>query len=214
MHRVPELVTYEARTADEVAGSVRASQRQLGAGHMWEVHTPYGGFAGGVPPNASPAVRRIEEAAVLRSSTGIPLQSPEGSFRGQPLTFQYALLAPDGFVLTFFGSGQAEVLLVQAPVGSGQQMSYSRMVSGPGGEAKSVPPSPETLTVGAQQVTWDPDTTGVNPNLAALRWEADGVSYSLYARALNKAEALRSVLRAPPIAVDSSPGTIQSSQSR
>jgi hypothetical protein len=192
LHIAPrtDLVTFETRTPDEVSGSLRQYQRQLGAGTMWQVHTAYGGFAGVVPPNAAPAVRRIDQLEVLRSLATIPIHVPDAEYRGQPLSFHHALLAPDGLVLTFFGSGNGEVLLVQAPVDSGQQISYSRSVSGPDGVLKSVPPAIETLTIGTQRLTWDPDTTGVNPNLSALRWESIGISYSLYGRGLVKEEAL------------------------
>ena len=157
---------------------------------MWSVHTAYGGFGGTVPPNASPDVRRIDRSDVLRSSTAIPLQAPEGPYRGQSLPFHHALLSPDGLVLAFFGSGSAEVLLLQAPVDGGQTIAFSRSVTGRDGVMKGVAPAIEKLSVGGQPVTWDPDTTGVNPNLSALRWEDAGVSYSLYGRALTKAEAV------------------------
>ena len=191
LHIAPrtDLVTDDAHTRDEINATLRQAQRQLAAGTMWQVHTAYGGWGGTVPPNTSPAVRRIDQLEVLRSLATIPIQVPEGVYRGQPLTFHYALLSPDGVILTFFGSGNGEVLLVQAPVDNGQQISYSRSVMGSDGVSRGVPPAIETLTIGGQRVTWDPDTTGVNPNLSALRWESIGVSYSLYGRALIKEEA-------------------------
>jgi hypothetical protein len=191
LHIAPrtDLLTFDAHTPDEVSATLRQAQRQLAAGTMWQIHTAYGGWGGTVPPNTSPAVRRVDQVEVLRSLTTVPIQVPEGVYRGQPLTFQYALVSPDGLVLTFFGSGNGEVLLVQAPVDSGQQISYSRSVTGRDGVMRSVPPAIEPLTIGGQRVTWDPDTTG-NANLSALRWESMGVSYSLCGRALTKEEAV------------------------
>jgi hypothetical protein len=192
LHIAPrtDLVTFDTHTPDEVAATLRQAQRQLGAGTMWQVRTAYGTFGGGVPPNSSPDVRRFDQVELLRSIATIPIQVPDGVYRGQPLTFHHALVSPDGLVLTFFGFGNGEVLLVQAPVDSGQRISYSRSVSGPDGVIRSVPPAIEAFTIGGQRVTWDPDTTGVNQNLSALRWESIGVSYSLYGRALTKEEAV------------------------
>jgi hypothetical protein len=201
LHIAPstDLVTGEAHTPDEVSATLRQVQRQLDAGTIWQVHTAYGGWGGRVPPNTSPAVRRIDQLEVLRSHATIPIQVPDGVYRGQPLTFHYALLSPDGVILTFFGSGNGEVLLVQAPVDNGQQIAYSRAVMGSDGVSRGVPPAIETLTIGGQRVTWDPDTTGVNPNLSALRWESIGVSYSLCGRALLKEEAVNLFLSLRPL---------------
>ena len=201
LHIAPgtDLLTFEARSAPEVNRSLRQYQRQLDAGTMWQVHTPYGGWGGTVPPNTSPAVRRIDQVETVRSLATIPLQAPDGVYRGQSLTFHHALISPDGVILTFFGSGNGEILLVQAPVDSGQKIAYSRSVSGSDGIVKSVPPAVETLTLAGQRVTWDPDTTGVNPNLSALRWESAGVSYSLCGRALTKEEAVNLFLSVRPL---------------
>jgi hypothetical protein len=192
LHIAPstDLVTFGPHAPDEVSASLRQYRRQLNTGTMWQVRTPYGSFGGAVPPNTSPDVRRVDQVELLRSLSTIPIQIVDGVYRGQSLVFHHAFVSPDGLILTFFGSGNAEVLLVQAPVNSGQQMSYSRSVNGPDGVVRSVPPAIETLTVGSQALTWDPDTTGVNANLSALRWESMGVSYSLYGRALVKEEAV------------------------
>jgi hypothetical protein len=185
-----ELTTFETKTADDVNASVREHEGQLDAGRVWRVHTAYGGFGGSVPAGASPQMRRVDRAGVLTSLVTIPLLTPNGMYRGDALTFHHALLAPDGVVLSFFGFGDNEVFLVQAPVGRGQEISYSRSVSDSDGRLIGVAPAVERLTVEGQQVTWDPDTTGVMPNSSALRWEAHGVSYSLYGRALTRYEAV------------------------
>jgi hypothetical protein len=201
LHIAPhtDLVTSEARSAAEVNRSLRQYQGQLDAGTMWQVHTAYGGWGGTVPPNTSAAVRRVDQVEVLRSLATIPIQAPDGVYRGQSLAFHYALVSPDGVILTFFGSGNGEVLLVQAPVDSGQQIAYSRSVRGSDGILKYVPPAVEKFTLGSQPVTWDPDTTGVNSNLSALRWESAGVSYSLCGRALTKDEAINLFLSVRPL---------------
>lgn len=84
---------------------------------------------------------------------------------------------------------------MQAPVGGGRGMSYSRVVVGTDKQGRFVQQSPELRTeellVGNQSVTWDPDTTGRIPNTSALRWERDGISYSLMGRALTRDEAVQ-----------------------
>jgi hypothetical protein len=157
---------------------------------MWFVYTVYGGFGGAVHEEAYFEPQRIDEPAVLVSRAPIALMAFDGEYRGEVVTFHHALLAPDGVVLTYFGAHDTELLLVQAPVGKGQQVAYSRVVSAPGGALIGVAPSIETLALNGQTVTWDPDTTGIMPNNSALRWEADGVSYSLYGRALMRDEAV------------------------
>jgi hypothetical protein len=185
-----QLVTYQTQGADEVNASLRHGQQEVGAGRAWRVRTFYGGFGGNVPPNASPDVRRIDRADTLLAAVTIPLLAPDGPYRGQPLSFDHALLAPDGVVLAFFGSGDTEVMLVEAPVVPGKPITFSRAVVGRDGIIIGVPPAIETLDIGGQRVTWDPDTTRLRPALSALRWEDAGVSYSLYGRALTKNDAV------------------------
>ena len=185
-----ELTTFETKTADEVNASAREYQGQLDAGRRWGVHTAYGGLGGSVPSGSLPEVRRIDRAGVLTSLATIQLLAPNGMYRGDAVTFHHAFLAPDGVVLTFFGFGDYEVFLVQAPVGRGQQISHSRSISDSDGRVIGVAPLVERFAVEGQQVTWDPDTTGIMPNSSALRWEANGVSYSLYGRALTRYEAV------------------------
>jgi len=186
-----QLVTYQVQGADEVNASIRHGQQQVDAGRAWRVSsTFYGTFGGNVPPNASPDVRRIDRADTLLAAVTIPLLAPDGPYRGQPLSFHHALLAPDGVVFAFFGSGDTEVMLFQAPVVPGKPITHSRAIVGKGGVIIGVPPAIETLDIGGQRVTWDPDTTRLRPASAALRWEDAGVSYSLYGRALTKDDAL------------------------
>jgi hypothetical protein len=185
-----QLQTDDVQTTREVSASARQLERQLSTGRAWHVSTPYIGFGGSVPNGASPDVRRIDQPAVLLSLALMPLIGPEGEYRGEPIAFHHAWLAPDGLVLAFFGYGETELLLVQAPVRNGQQMAYSRSVSGQGDTVIGVAPSIEILTVNGQRLTWDPDTTGIMPNSSALRWEHSGVSYSLYGRVLTRDEAL------------------------
>ncbi len=47
----------------------------------------------------------------------------------------------------------------------------------------------EEFLLNGQKVVWDPDTTTLIPNSSALRWETDGVSYSLMGRAITRDEA-------------------------
>jgi hypothetical protein len=129
-------------------------------------------------------VQRYRRLDDLRAHTTIRLEAPEGVYRGASLAFR------GGFVLAFFGTGDREVLLVRANVADGHSISFSQALGAPNDVVVPVPPIAETMTIDGQQVTWDPDATGVNPNLSALRWEKAGVSYSLCGRALSKEEAL------------------------
>ena len=203
-----QLVTFGAQTANDVHEDLRQFRRELDAGTTWEVSTAYGGFAGSVPANASPDVQRYERLDDLRAQATIPLEAPEGMYRGASLVFHHALVAPGGgFVLAFFGTGDREVLLVQANVADGHQISFSRALFGPNGVGVPAPPIAETMTIDGQQVTWDPDSTGVNPNLSALRWEKAGVSYSLCGRALSKEEALALFSSLRPLGATPLPST-------
>ncbi len=201
------LVTFEPRTANEVQEDLREYRRELDAGTALDVSTPYGGFGISVPANASPDVQRYERLDDLRAQTTIPLEAPEGMYRGAPLVFHHALVAPGPLVLAFFGTGDREVLLVQANVADGHKISFSRALLGSDGVVVPAPPIAETMTMNGQQVTWDPDSTGVNPNLSALRWEKAGVSYSLCGRALSKEEALALFSRLRPLDATPVPST-------
>lgn len=185
-----QLLTHDVQTADELNASLQQHQRQLNAGRGWFVSTAYGGFGGSVRDGASSDVRRIDRADVLLSLVPMPLMTPDGVHRGESITFHHALLAPGAVVLAFFGYGATELLLVQAPVGQGQQIAYSRSVSGPGNTTIGIPPAIEVLTVNGQRLTWDPDTSGIMPYSSALRWEANGISYSLCGQALTREEAV------------------------
>jgi hypothetical protein len=194
-----ELITNDVQTKQEVDHSLRRIGGQLAGGRMWFVYTVYGGFGGAVHEEAYFEPQGIDEPAVLVARAPIALMAFDGEYRGEVVTFHHALLAPDGVVLTYFGAHDTELLLVQAPVGKGQQVAYSRVVSAPGGALIGVAPSIETLTLNGQAVTWDPDTTGIMPNNSALRWEANGVSYSLYGRALMRDEAVALFSRLQPL---------------
>ena len=210
-----ELITPDAQTKQEVDASLRQFEHQLNAdpvndartkpsvdaspgrtvpppsrGRMWNVSTVYGGFGGAVKEEAYFDPQRIDDPAILIARAPIALMAFDGEYRGEAVTFNHALLAPDGVVLAFFGAHATELLLVQAPVGQGRSVAFSRVVTGAGGSVIGVAPAIETLTLSGQAVTWDPDTTGIMPNNSALRWEANGVSYSLYGRALTRDEAV------------------------
>ena len=188
-----EVVQPDASTAGEIGATLQQHERELASGRRWSIHTAYGGFGGSVPPGASPALQRVDRLELLRSMTSMAIQLPTSEYRGAIPRFSHALVAPDGLVFVFLGSGDRELLVVQAPVGGGRGMSYSRVIGGTdkqgrffqhGSELRT-----EELRLGNQSVIWDPDTTGLIPNSSALRWEGEGISYSLMGRALTKDEA-------------------------
>ncbi len=194
----------EPRTADENAAGVRELQAGVASGQRWFVHTDhYGAFGGSVPSGESAAVTRIEDLGQLQAAATMAVQVPTIDYRGDRPAFDHALVAPGGLLLLFFGSGQAELLLVEAPVGDGRAMAYSRSVgtSDAGGGITSESPElqTETFVLDGQTVVWDPDTTGLLPNTTALRWEADGVSYALMGRSLRRQEAENVFLSLRPL---------------
>ena len=197
-----EVARPDASTAREVGATLQQHDRELASGRMWSIHTAYGGFGGSVPPGTSPALQRVDRLDLLRSMTPMAIQLPTASYRGVIPVFSHALVAPDGLVLVFLGSGVREILIVQAPVGGGRGMRYSRVVGGTDKQGRVVQYSPELRTeelfLRNQSVTWDPDTTGLIPNTSALRWEHEGISYSLMGRALARDEAVQLFLNLRP----------------
>jgi hypothetical protein len=126
----------------------------------------------------------------LRALTPIALTEPTALYRGEILTFHHALVAPDGAVFVFCGTGDREVMLFQVPVANGQSVEFSRVAGGGTAGFRGVAPSTETLAYGGQTLTWDPEPPAWQFNTSALRWEHDGISYSLYGRGLTRDEAL------------------------
>ena len=185
------VARFEPMSSVESAGVVQQHGRSVAAGERWSVQTLYGGFSGRVPANASRRVQHVERLDVLRSLTSLPIQLPTVAYRGRVPTFHHALVAPDGMLLLFFGSGQDEVFLMEYPVGGGRAFTYTR-VDVP--ELKT-----EEFVVNGQPVVWDPDPTGRFPHSSALRWERGDVSYSLNARAaLTRDEAVQLFLSLRP----------------
>ena len=195
----------------EVVESAARHQEGVDAGRTWSVITHYGGFGGGVPPGATPDVRRVSSLERLRASSPTRIHIPTAAHRGEPLRFDHALVTPDGWVLAFYGSGRDEVLLSQYPVGGGRSVAFSRAHSRTTPEGKVVVESPELKTeeinLGGQRLVWDPDPEPASEprsmllslalwffsrpqETSALRWEADGVSYSLFGRSLTREEAI------------------------
>ena len=197
-----EVVRPDASTPGEISSTLRQFDRQLASGSRWHLSTPYGGFGGGVPPGASPALQRVDRLDLLRSMTPMTIQVPTSAYRGAFPAVNHALVAPDGLVLVFLGAEDRELLIVQAPVGDGRGMSYSRTVAGTDKQGRLVQQSPELRTeeflLREQSVTWDPDTTELIPNSSALRWERDGITYSLMGRRLTREEAVQLFLSLRP----------------
>jgi hypothetical protein len=148
-------------------------------------------------------VQRVDRLDRLGSLTSMTIQAPTVAHRGRIPAFNHALVAPDGLLLLFFGSDDDELLLVQAPVGSGRSMSYSRMVQGTDRQGRWISQNPELTTeelvLDGQTVVWDPDNTGRRPDSSALRWERESVSYSLMGRALTRDEAVRVFVSLRPV---------------
>lgn len=198
-----EVVRPDENTRAEISATLEQFDRQLSSGRRWHFSTGYGvGFGGSVPTGASPALQRVDRLDVLRSLTSMAIQHPTARHRGTIPTFSHAMLAPDGLLLLFFGSSNNEILLVQAPVGGGRSMSHSRVVccsDEPGKPNQYSPPlKTEELLLDGQTVVWDPDNTGLIPDSSALRWEREGVSYSLLGRALTRDEAIELFLSLRP----------------
>ncbi len=202
-----EIMRQAPQTGAEVAAILEQGRRRLTNGQSWFLSTPYGGFGGSVPPEQQATVRRVSRLDELRSLTPTRLRVPTCLHRDAPVRFDHAYLAPGGIVLVFFGSGAAELLLAQFPVGESQSVAFSRTVSRTTPEGEFVMESPELkteeLSLGGQTVVWDPDPelapVGHRSEASALRWEEDGVSYSLMGRSLTREEAVDLFLSLRPL---------------
>ncbi len=202
-----DVVRHAPQTGAEVTATLADARRRLASGERWSLHTPYGGFGGGVPPGSSALVQRVSSLDRLRSLTSMRIHVPTGLHRGEPVRFDHADVAPGGIVLIFFGSGANEVFLSACPVGEGRSVAYGRAVSRTTGDGKLVVESPELKTeemsFHGQTVVWDPDPEPAPPGhrseSSALRWEEDGVSYSLMGRSLTREEAVDLFLSLRPL---------------
>jgi hypothetical protein len=214
------LLRTASRSQTEVVESAARHQEDVDAGRTWFVITHYGGFGGGVPPGATPDVQRVSSLERLRASSPTRIHVPTAAHRGEPLRFDHALVTPDGWVLAFYGSGRDEVMLSQYPVGGGRSVAFSRAHSRTTPEGKVVVESLELKTeevnLGGQRLVWDPDPEPASEprsmllslalwffsrrqETSALRWEADGVSYSLFGRSLTREEAIDLYLSLRPL---------------
>jgi hypothetical protein len=210
-------IQREAPLSDAAAAAILEQHRQrVAAGEQWFVRTPYGGFGGHVPSGEGASVRRVSRLDDLRAVER-KLQIPTGVHRDEHVRFDHALVAPGGVALIFLGSGAKEVFLSAFPVGGGRFVGYGRLVSRTGADGKLVAESPELkaeeIRVGGQTVVWDPDPTPPSTirvhwpgtwflrrdENSALRWEKDGLSYSLMGRSLTRVEAVNLFLSLRPI---------------
>ena len=198
-----QITRSEPPESVEVSGRIERLDNNVAAGQSWFVHTPYGGFGGDVPPGNASVVQPVDSLEQLQSQAMVQLQIPTGEHRGRPVEFSHAQLAPGGFVLMYFGSGLTELLLSEAQVGGRRAIAYQRMVSHTNPDGKTVYEEPplmtEELTLNGHHVVWDPDNTGTHPNLSALRWEDNGISYSLMGQSLTREEAAGLFLSLRPV---------------
>jgi hypothetical protein len=210
-----QILRQAPRTEAVVAAILQEHRQRLANGESWYLDTPYGGFGGGVLPGERSTVRRVSSLDPLRAAT-TGLQIPTGVHRDEPVRFDHAFLAPGGIALIFFGSGANEVFLSAFPVGAGRSVAYGRSVSRTTADGKFVMESPalktEEMSFAGQTVVWDPDPAPPLPKVhwpgtwfqhrqetSALRWEEDGVSYSLMGRSLTREEAVDLFLSLRPL---------------
>jgi hypothetical protein len=211
-----QILRQAPRTEADVASVLQEHRQRLANGESWFLNTPYGGFGGGVPPGERATVRRVSHLDDLRAAT-TSLRIPTGVHRDEPVQFDHAFVAPGGIALIFFGSGTNELFLSAFPVGEGRSVGYSRAVSRTTAEGKLVLESPEVKTeemsFHGQTVVWDPDPRPPSPvavhwpgtwfqhrqETSALRWEENGVSYSLMGRSLTREEAVDLFLSMRPL---------------
>ena len=207
-----QIVRSAPGTSDDLAASLEQHKARLANGESWFLSTPYGGFGGNVHKGEPARVRRVSSLDKLRSQTPRSLYAPTGLYRGEPVRFDHAYVAPGEIVLMFFGSGATELLLAEFPVGEGRSVAFGRSRSRTTPDGRMVVESPELkaeqMSLGGQAVVWDPDPDppppwqpqifspatwwpfGHRAPSSALRWEVNGVSCSLMGRSLTKAEAV------------------------
>ena len=216
-----QIMRQAPMTGAAVAATLEQHGQRLANGQSWFLNTPYGGFGGSVPPGNSTRVQRVSSLERLRSLTPIRLQVLTCLHRDEPVRFDHAYVAPDGWVLMFFGSGPNELLLSQCPVGEGRSVGVGRSTSRRGPDGQVIVESPELKTeemsFGGQAVMWDPAPEPPPPSSggyfspgswlpvphrdesSALRWEEEGVSYSLMGRSLTREEAVDLFLSLRPL---------------
>jgi hypothetical protein len=207
-----QIVRPAPRTDADVAASVDQHKRRLANGESWFLSTRYGGFGGGVCPGEQSTVRRVSSLEDLRSFMPTSLLAPTGLHRQEPVRFDHAFVAPGGIVLIFFGSGATEVFLAAFPVGEGRSVAFGRSTGRSTPDGRIIVESPElkaeAMSLRGQAVVWDPGPeppSSPRPDVlspstwslfrqrdesSALRWEANGVSYSLMGRSLTREEAV------------------------
>jgi RNA polymerase sigma factor (sigma-70 family) len=181
-----EVSRYAPQSAADVAAILSRARQQLEDGQRWHLSTPYGGFGGRVPRGEKAIIQRVSSLQLLRSLTPMRLELPT-VHRGGSAPFEYAYVAPGGPVFMFFGLGRNELLLSELPVGDDHSAGVGRAVTSANGGTESPPLSVEELWISGQKLVWDPapgDRDG-----SALRWEADGISYSLAGSSLTRDEA-------------------------
>lgn len=198
------IVRFAPQTAEEIAATVGEFQHSVANGKRWSVSTDYGGFGGAVPPGEGPSVRRVVGLPELGLLTTLRLPLPALQHRGGLVQFDHALVAPGGPLFLFYGSGRNELFLALFPVTEGQKVAFARSVmsstSDGGLVSQSSPPlRAEELSLDGRRAVWDPDNTGLCRDSSALRWEADGASYSLMGRSLTREEATSLFLAMQPV---------------
>jgi hypothetical protein len=99
-----QIMRQAPMTGAEVAATLEQYGQRLANGQSWSLNTPYGGFGGAIPPGHGTRVQRVSSLERLRSLTPMRLQAPTGLHRDEPVRFDHAYVAPDGWVLMFFGS--------------------------------------------------------------------------------------------------------------
>ena len=177
------VVVPPQRTPTEMLATLAAAAESIAGVERWHWDGGrYGGFGGAVPDGRSATLKRVSKLQELRSETRLPLRAPIHDYRG----FDHALVAPDGSVFMFFGSGRDELLMYATPM-SMTYMRYGNETE----DGKTVFRAPERkieeLVLNGQEAVWDPKPNAEGASL--LMWEADGLTFILMGSLLTRDEA-------------------------
>jgi hypothetical protein len=145
---------------------------------MWRVKTEIGNFGGNVLPGVEPAVRSVTDFEEAQELASFQLRAPGYLPEGYTLR---EIKLPPGNAFLFYGGTAHDIILVQMQVGPQPSDDPNVAVGVFSGFMTSG--TLEEVELDGQPAAW--------ANNHSLRWEADGISYTVGGLDLSLDEAIR-----------------------
>ena len=145
---------------------------------MWHVKTEIGNFGGNVLPGVEPAVRSVTDFEEAQELASFQLRAPGYLPEGYTLR---EIKLPPGNAFLFYGGTAHDIILVQMQVGPQPSDDPNVAVGVFSGFMTSG--TLEEVELDGQPAAW--------ANNHSLRWEADGISYTVGGLDLSLDEAIR-----------------------